>query len=160
MTRRWFSELLQKIRVRKRALAIVVTLLTLTIGISFSGYESWRLSVQSQIQNQIDLMNTSDPTCSYIISNSFVIPYYEGKVPYFEGGFVNRTQLTDWHAVWFAVTNYASGVLNSNRTRAGCKIWLGLTRTLFVLLGHSRWDFRENDFYITQDLFFARYAPL
>ena len=66
-------------------------------------------------------------------------------------GFVNRTQLSDWHAV----TSYAYGVLKSNRTQTGCKIWFGLTRTLLVLLGHSR----ENGIYITQDLFFATYAP-
>jgi len=96
-------------------------------------------------------MNSGDRICSYIISNSFVIPYYEGKVFYIEGGFVNRTQLSDWHAV----TSYAYGMLNSNRTQAGCTIWFGLTRTLLVLLGHSR----EKGFYITQDLFFARYAP-
>src|SRR5260370_7241305 len=96
-------------------------------------------------------MNSGDLICSYLISNSFVIPYYEGKVSYTEGGFVNRTQLSDWHAV----TSYAYGVLNGNRTQAGCKIWFGLTRTLLVLLGHSR----ENALYTIQDLFFARYTP-
>jgi hypothetical protein len=99
-------------------------------------------------------MNKGDLICSYIISNSFVIPYYEGKVP---GGFVNvnRTQLSDWHSV----TSYAYDVLNSNRTQAGCKIWFGLTRTLLVLLGHSQGGSRENGFYTTQDLFFAKYTP-
>ena len=96
-------------------------------------------------------MNIGDNVCSYVISNSFVMPYYEGKVFFIEGGLVNKTQLSDWRSV----ANYAYTVLNSNRTQPGCKIWLGLTRTLLVLLGHVR----ERGLFVTQDLFFARYAP-
>ena len=151
MTHPWFSALLQKISRRKRNLAIVASLLILTIAISFSGYESWRSSVQSQIQSRIDFMNSGDLVCSYIISNSFVMPYYEGKVFFIEGGLVNKTQLGDWQSV----ANYAYTVLNNNRTQAGCKIWFGLTRTLVVLLGRSQ----ENGLFVTQDLFFAKYAP-
>ena len=143
--------MLQEIRVRKRSLIIVVTLLVLAIGVSFGGYESWRLSVQSQIQNQMDFMNRGDTICSYIISNSFVMPYFEGKVVYIEGGIVNKTQLSDWQSV----TNYAYTRLNNNRTQPGCKIWFGLTRTFLILLGHSR----ESNLFVTQDLFFCRYAP-
>jgi hypothetical protein len=130
---------------------IGATFLILTIAVSLSGYESWRLSVQSQIQNQIDFMNSGDPICSYVVSNSFVMPYYEGKVFYFEGGVVNKTQLNDWQAV----TSYAYTMLNANRTQLGCKIWLGLTRTSLVLLGRVR----EKGLFVTQDLFFAKYAP-
>jgi hypothetical protein len=129
----------------------VLAFLILTIAISLAGYESWRSSVQSQIQSQIDFMNLGDPICSYVVSNSHVMPYYEGKIIFIEGGSVNKTQLSDWQSV----ANYAYTMLNNNRTQPGCKIWLGLTRMLFVLLGHTR----ENGFSVTQDLFFARYAP-
>ncbi len=131
---------------------IIIALSVLTIAFSFSGYESWRLSVQSQIQDRIDFMNRGDLICSYIISNSFVMPYYDQKIFYFEGGTINKTKLSDWHSV----LNYAYTWMNNNRTQPGCKIWLGLTRTLLVLLGHGR----ESRLVITQDLFFATYAPL
>ncbi len=97
-------------------------------------------------------MNRGDLICSYIISNSFVMPYYDQKIFYFEGGTINKTKLSDWHSV----LNYAYTWMNNNRTQPGCKIWLGLTRTLLVLLGHGR----ESRLVITQDLFFATYAPL
>jgi hypothetical protein len=131
----WFSAFLQMIRTRKRTLTIVLAFLILTIAISLTAYESWRSSVQSQIQSRIDLMNSGDLICSYVVSNSFVMPYYEGKVIFIEGGLVNKTQLSDWQSI----ANYAYTMLNNNRTQPGCKIWLGLTRTLFVVLGsHSR----------------------
>ena len=96
-------------------------------------------------------MNTSDPVCSYTISNTIVMPYYERKVLYFEGGTINKTQLSNWQSV----TNYAYSQLHNNRTKIGCKIWFGLTRTLLVVLGHSR----ENALHVTQDVLFASYAP-
>jgi len=57
------------------------------------------------------------PSLFYIISNSFVVPYYEGKVFFIEGGLVNKTELSDWQSV----ANYAYTVLNDNRTQAGAK---------------------------------------
>ncbi len=95
-------------------------------------------------------MNSDNPVCPYVISNWFVMPYYEGKVFFYEGGVVNKTQLSDWQAV----TDYAHR-LDSCKTQPDGKIWFGLTRTLLVLLGHSR----ETGLFVTQDLFFARYAP-
>jgi hypothetical protein len=144
--------LLRWIKSRKTASLFVLTLIVATFAVSVSGYEFWRSSVQSQIQGRIDFMNIGDPICSYIISNSFVMPYYEGKVIFFEGGTINKTQFSNWQSV----TDYAYSQLNNNRTQLGCKIWFGLTRTLLVLLGHTR----ENNLRITQDVLFASYAPL
>ena len=130
---------------------VILILVVATLAVSVSGYEFSRSSVQSQIQSRIDFMNTGDPVCSYIISNSFVMPYYEGKVFFVEGGIINKTQLGNWQSV----TNYAYTQLNNNRTQLGCKIWFGLTPTLLVLLGHTR----ENHLLVTQDVLFASYAP-
>lgn len=142
---------LRWIESRKATLIVILILAVTTLTVSLGGYEFWRSSVQSQIQSQIDFMNTGDPVCSYIISNSFAMPYYEGTVLYFEGGTINKTLLSNWQSV----TNYAYSQLNNNRTQLGCKIWFGLTRTLLVVLGHSR----ENALHVTQDVLFASYAP-
>ena len=145
-------ELLRKIITRKRPLATITTILILSIAVSLGSYEAWRSSVESQIQSRIDSMNSSDQICSYIISNSNAMPYYETR--FYPGHMgINKTRLSDWQSV----TDYAYTRLNTSRTQLGCKIWFGLTRTLLVLLGPSH--SQMNGWFNTQDVIFATYAP-
>ena len=135
----------------------VIVILLLSLGSSLGTYEAWRSSVESQILSKVDFMNRADGYCSYIISNSFVLQIFDGRsvtADFTDGGTVNKTQVADWTSVLAASATVRQQLIASSLP---CKMFFGLTRTSFILLGQSRE--RPSSFFTTQDVVFTTYAP-
>jgi len=148
------SRLLVTYRWARRHRGIVLLLLLVSVNIPPTVYEYWRFSVESQIQGQIASMNyPADTLCSYIVSNAAVMDYYYGKVHFYEGGAVNRTIVSSWQTVLSYSAFLRGELLKASQP---CKMFFGLTRTVFVLLFHRR---DGPGFFTTVDLVYSKYAP-
>ncbi len=132
---------------------IVVLILTLSLGSSLGAYEVWRSSTESQIVARIDFLNRNDGSCSYIVSNVEVMPFFDGATHFTDPGIINKTEVSDWGSVVAASATVKSNLGASSLT---CKIFFGLTRTTFVLLGPQ--GETGSGIYVV-NLVFTRYAP-
>lgn len=97
-------------------------------------------------------MNMFDPPCSYIIDNSWVMQFFDRRVAFVEGGTINKTELVDWRNVLNSAAAYRNHLLASALPR---KIFFGLTRTYFILLGEVK---HGPALRTIVNMYFAKYA--
>jgi hypothetical protein len=130
-------------------------LLVISTGLSLPIYEYLRYSEELQIRNQIGLLDSPPGDyCYYTIDNTRVMGLFEEKIVGIEGTVYNRTQVGDWRMVFYYASMLRKEFLDSNQS---CEIFLGLTRTLFVLLVNEK----EGPRFLTiVDLVYAKYAPI
>ncbi len=138
---------------RRRAF-LVLGILAVTVPLG--SYEGWRLSVESQIRNEVESRSLGD-VCMWFVSSG-VVDTFDDRYGFLEGGEVHRTDLGDWSRVVNAALEVRSRLLQSGKQP--CVLDFGLTRTLFILLTNRTEGLHFNPFFVDVYLVYARYAPL
>jgi hypothetical protein len=143
--------------VRAHRKLALIAIATIAVTILLVSYESWRVSVESQIISKVDSLNSSD-TCEWVFSHE-IVEEFQHKPIFYEGGDIHTTSLGgDWSSVVNAAFQVRSQILLSGRQP--CILSFGLTRTFFILLTNQTEGLHFNSFFVDVFLVYARYAPL